>query len=82
MVPHIHHTVMLSPSGVGVSCAAIKAEFPWNALLRVEETKEFILFYMAKSRALYLPKRCLTAPEVLDRIRNTVRTYAGDKAEF
>jgi YcxB-like protein len=81
-LPHTDHTVTLFPGGVRVGCAAVKAEFPWNALLRVEERKEFILFYVAKGRALYLPKRCVTTPDGMDRVRDMIRTYAGEKAEF
>lgn len=60
----------------------MKAEVPWPALLRVEETNEFFLFYLAKARALYLPKRCLVASGTMERVRDAARTYAGDKAEF
>jgi YcxB-like protein len=81
-MPHTDCTVTLSPSGVSVACAAVKTESLWQTLLRVEETKEFFLFYLARNRAICLPKRCLASPDDIGRVRDTVRAYAPDKAEF
>jgi hypothetical protein len=81
-LPHTDHTVVLSPSGVGVICAAVKAEFPWKALLRVEETGEFFLFYVSRARALYLPKRSLASEQELTAVREIARRHGGERVEF
>jgi hypothetical protein len=53
----------------------------WDAMPRVVETEEFLLFYIAKQFAMFLPKRVIPADD-LPAVRRFVREKLGDRAEL
>jgi hypothetical protein len=53
----------------------------WTAIPRAVETKEFLLFYVAKQYAIFLPKRAIPAAE-LPAVRRLLREKLGDRAKL
>ena len=60
-------------SGIHASSAAFENTIRWNALRKVVETTEFILFYFAPSNAIAMPKPQLEASGALDAVREITR---------
>jgi hypothetical protein len=53
----------------------------WDAFLEVLETKEFLLLYISRSMAYFLPKRAIRSPEELTQLRSFLRTHLGQIAK-
>jgi hypothetical protein len=53
----------------------------WDATPRVVETTEFLLFYITKQYATFLPKRAVPAGE-LPAVRRLLREKLGDRARL
>jgi hypothetical protein len=51
----------------------------WDAMPRLVETDEFLLFYISKPCAMYLPKRVIP-PDDLPAVRRFLREKLGDRA--
>jgi YcxB-like protein len=53
----------------------------WDAMPRAVETEEFLLFFITKQQAIYLPKRAIP-PGDLPAVRRLLREKLGDRAEL
>jgi len=52
----------------------------WDAFLEVVETKEFILLYISRSMAYFLPKRAIQDPGQLQELRSLLNRELGGRA--
>jgi hypothetical protein len=59
----------ISPERLRVATRLTTSEYQWKAFERVRETKEYLLFYLTKRRALFLPQRALTSAADRDAVR-------------
>ncbi|HEU4885449.1 MAG TPA: YcxB family protein [Longimicrobium sp.] len=53
----------------------------WDVMPRAVETREFLLFFIAKQFAMYLPKRVIPADD-LPAVRRFLREKLGDRAQL
>ncbi|MDR2853016.1 MAG: YcxB family protein [Burkholderiaceae bacterium] len=60
--------------GVHASSVAFENTIRWAALLKVIESGEFILYYIASSNAVAIPKPQLIAAGALDTVRDITRS--------
>jgi hypothetical protein len=54
----------LEPSRLGMKGPLHNTDLSWDAVVRVVETREFVLFYISKSTAYFLPKAAIPATEL------------------
>jgi hypothetical protein len=60
---------LFDDSGIHASGSAFEHTIRWNAVRKIVETSEFILFYFAPTNAIAMPKPQLQAVGALDAIR-------------
>ena len=76
--PHVYR---LTDSGLAMSSTGATASLTWDNVVRVVESREFILFYFAKSWAQLLPKR-VVSPELLPTLRSALTQWVGARARL
>ena len=76
--PHRYH---LHPTGIDVTSPGASATLEWANIVEAYETPEFLFFYFSKSWATMLPKRVVSADELLH-LRTALRGWLGDKARL
>ncbi len=54
----------------------------WVGIRRALETAEFLLIYITKSHAYYLPKRAIRSADELNAVRRLLREHLGDRAKL
>ena len=60
---------LFDDSGIHASGSAFEHTIRWNAVRKIVETSEFILFYFAPTNAIAMPNPQLQAVGALDAIR-------------
>ena len=55
---------VIEPSHLGMKGPLHNTDLSWDAVLRVVETREFMLFYIGKSVAYFLPKTAIPPAEL------------------
>ena len=76
------HTHEFSPEGFRTQNPLANTLVRWDAFVEVLETKEFMLLYISRSMAYYLPKRAIGTAEELTRLRSFLRTNLGQIAKL
>jgi hypothetical protein len=74
-------TFILSPDGFESRGQTFETKLRWDAFHRIIEAKEFFLFYVSSSSALFIPKS-FASPTEIESIRAIVRQFAGAKAKL
>jgi hypothetical protein len=74
-------SVVLDEEGHEISSFGGTSRRHWDATPRVVETAEFILFYITKQYATFLPKRGIPADE-LPTVRRLLREKLGGRAQL
>lgn len=69
-----------SDAGLQMSAGAASTTVGWDVVLQARETREFFLFFFAKRRAYYLPKRAVGSTEDQQILRDFLRTALGSRA--
>jgi hypothetical protein len=69
-------THQFSELGFRTTNPLANTDFRWDAIVRMAETRDFFLFYVSKSIAIFLPKRVLQPGELHD-LRALLKTQLG-----
>jgi hypothetical protein len=73
--------ISLSPQGITVESAVFTATYNWTAFTVIKETKRSFVLFTAPIVALILPKRALSTPDEMERVRSLIRVcFSGRKA--
>jgi hypothetical protein len=70
----------ISGAGLKMSAGTASTTIGWDVVLEARETREFFLFFFAKRRAYYLPKRAVGGAEDQRILRDSLRTALGSRA--
>jgi hypothetical protein len=63
---------VISAEGVHVEGENVRSDFKWSAFDRIEENESLFIFRRAPGGAIYLPKRCIAAPEDAATMRSLI----------
>lgn len=69
-----------SDAGLQMSAGAASTTVGWDVVLEARETREFFLFFFARRRAYYLPKRAVGKAEDQRILRDFLRVVLGSRA--
>lgn len=72
----------LNPDGFQVSGAGINLTLSWEAVPEIVETPEFFLVYSTRLNAYPIPKRLMTSPEEVQRVRDYLRGKVQERARL
>lgn len=75
------HVYKLTDAGLEMSSPGATATLTWANVVKVVESREFFLFYFAKSWAQVLPKR-VVPQESLPSLRTALTQWVGSKARL
>jgi hypothetical protein len=67
--------ISLSPQGITVESPVFTATYNWTAFTLIKETKSSFVLFTAPIVALILPKRALSTPDELARVRSLIGEY-------
>ncbi|HET7551389.1 MAG TPA: YcxB family protein [Gemmatimonadaceae bacterium] len=70
----------LSDAGLQMSAGNTSTTVGWDVVLEARETREFFLFFFAKRRAYYLPKRAVGDAVEQELVRDLLRAALGQRA--
>ena len=70
------------PSGLTIDAGVSRGEAQWEAVIRVDETREFFLLYLSKLVAHVLPKEAFDSPSEVERFRQIVSRAVGRRARW
>lgn len=79
--PH-PNSVTLDETGYQVTSFSATTHLQWPGIRRAVETPEFLLLYLTKHHAYYLPKRAIPSADELHAVRRLLREQLGDRAEL
>jgi hypothetical protein len=68
----------LSAAGFRTQCGSVDSTVAWPGLMRIVETGDFFLAYLARNAAHYIPKRVLTDNDMRT-VRRLLREHVPDK---
>ena len=68
----------LSAAGFRTQCGSVDSTVAWPGLMRIVETGDFFLAYLAKNAAHYIPKRVLTDNDMRT-LRRLLREHVPEK---
>lgn len=69
-----------SDAGLQMSAGAASTTIGWDVVLEARETREFFLFFFAKRRAYYLPKRAVGDAAEQRHLRDLLRMALSSRA--
>jgi YcxB-like protein len=73
-------TYEFSPEGLRMAGPLSSVTVAWPGIISAVETSEFLLFFVQKSLAYYLPKRAVQRSTELDELRALVLRQLGERA--
>ena len=76
----MHHDIHLevSPDGIIQTLSNSQADYTWDNILSIHETKSAFLFFISKNRAIILPQTYL-GHEEREKLKNIINEYARTK---
>jgi YcxB-like protein len=69
-----------SSDGLTIRGGPAASRFGWDAFREAVETDEFIVLFVARQTAYYLPKHALHGPDVANALRTLLHSALGDRA--
>jgi hypothetical protein len=73
-------TYEFTPEGLRMVGPLSSVFVAWPGILSARETDEFLLFFVQKNLAYYLPKRTVASISDLEKLRELVRQNLGERA--
>lgn len=80
--PAMHRStrVSFSADGMRIEAEDAQGEFKWSLFYQIVETPKTFLFMQTTRGAVYVPKRCLSAPDDIVMLRRLIRdNFAGKR---
>jgi len=74
-------TYEFTPDGLRMVGPLSSVSVAWPGILSAVETDEFLLFFVQKNLAYYLPKRAVSSTAELEELRELARQKLGERAQ-